>query len=125
MNIIKWVMQWFERRRARRELLATPGVDLLVQRVMDERYGKHGWRVRDGYLEASVQSWGQGASWWGTIGLLHDPNTRNWLRAGGRPAEVSHAKEAPYKIEPPTEEGYYGRYYADTEPLDDDGRTSK
>lgn len=116
MNIIKWVMQWFERRRARRELLATPGVDLLVVRVMDARYGKHHWRVKEGKLEAEVQINGQGAPWWGLIGPLHDPNVRVWLRAGGRPEGLSHAKDAPYKIEPPTEEGYYGRYYADTQP---------
>lgn len=119
MNIIRWVMRWFERRRVRRELLATPGVDLLVQRVMDERYGMHHWRVRDGMLEAEVQTHGQGTPWWGLIGPLHGEHTRAWLRAGGRPPEVSHAKhaEAPYKIEPPdTERGYYADAYADTQP---------
>lgn len=146
MNIIKWVMQWFKRRRVRRELLAAPGVDLLVQRVMDARFGKHHWRVsRDPYgrishdmLEAEVQILGQGTPWWGLIGPLHAENTRAWLRAGGKPPEVSHAK--PYgagdhfaDTEPPDQEGWYDEppdvdiepLDVDTEPLDDDGRTEK
>lgn len=124
--------QWRKRRYTRRELLATPGVDRLVRTVMDQRYGKYGWRVRDGVLEAEVQTLGASNSWWGPIGALKDYNTRKWLmaqyvREPKPPGEVSHAKhaEAPYKIEPPTERQYYAQHYADTEPLDDDGRTSK
>lgn len=128
MNIITWLSRWLERRRARKALLATPGVDLLVRRVMDERYGKHNWRVRDDVLEALVIVPGQKEPWWGPIGPLRDRNTRVWLRNGAD--GVSHAKHpnAPYKLEPsdvPTERNYYAQHYADTEPLDDDGRTSK
>ena len=119
MNPITWLSQWLERRRARKELLATPGVDLLVRRVMDGKYGKHNWRVRDGVLEASMVAPWQKEPWWGPIGPLHARRTRLWLRDGA--SGVSHVKQpdAPYKLEPleiPTEE----RYYADTEPSEDD-----
>ncbi len=119
MSIITRLKQWLERRRVRKALLATPGVDLLVRRVMDERYGEHNWRVRDGMLEALMIAPWQKEPWWGPIGPLHARNTRIWLRDGA--GILSHAKLAPYKIEPPedqAEEGYYTRQYADTEPND-------
>lgn len=118
MSALDWLREWLERRRARRALLATPGVDLLVRRVMDQRYGKHNWRVRDGILEASMVAPWQKEPWWGPIGPIHARNTRIWLRDGG----LSHAKvpNAPYKIESPTtEEGYYAQQYADTQPQED------
>lgn len=90
MNLIAWVRSLIDRRRARRALLATPGVDLLVRRVMDERYGKHNWRVRDDFLEALVHHRGDTHPHWGLIGPLRSHNTRAWLRNGGSP--VSHAK---------------------------------
>lgn len=96
MNPIRWLIQWVERRRTRKALLATPGVDLLVRRVMDERYGVHHWRVRAGVLEAEVQAGGLGDSWWGPIGPLRHASTRAWLRKG---APLSHAKHVDY--EPP------------------------
>lgn len=131
--------QLIERQRVRRELLALPGVDDLVRSVMDYRYGKYGWRVKDGILEAEVVTYGQGTPWWGPIGPLREIITRKWLTAvwmemkGQRkPEPLSHAKPTP---PPEWKEGdfypgpfrpdYYQGSYADTEPLDDDGRTSK
>lgn len=128
MNLLKQWTEFWRRRRVRRELLDTPGVDLLVQRVMDAKYGKHGWRVSFEertdllILEALVTPEGSSQPIWGMIGPLESLETRAWLRAGGRPPEVSHAKLAPYKIEPPlshegvAEEGYYFHSYADTQP---------
>lgn len=112
MNAVQWLKRWYQRRRVRRELLATPGVDLLVVRVMDSRYGKHGWRVKDGMLEAEVQTHGQGEPWWGLIGPLRGAHTRAWLREGGRPPQLSHAKV------PPGVFGYYEQNFADTQPMD-------
>lgn len=128
MSPLAWLRQWLERQRARRELLATPGVDLLVRRVMDERYGKHHWRVKDGVLEALMVAPWQKEPWWGPIGPLHARNTRIWLRDGA--SGLSHAKvpEAPYKLEPvevPTEDGYYAQQYADTEPAEDGNKEQK
>lgn len=145
----KWIaslgplIQWRDRRRTRRQLLATPGVDHLVRSVMDMRYGKYGWRVIDDMLMARVQSHGQGLPWWGPIGPLRSIHTRKWLTAawmehkGIKKEEVSHAKvpsldasepSAPGKnlfYSGPFEPDYYQRSYDDTEPLDDDGRTGQ
>lgn len=118
------VTRWLHKRHVRRALLATPGVDTLVQEVMDHRYGKHEWRVANGVLEALVQTEGQGTPWWGAIGPLRSQNTRKWL-ANQRLAMRGIEQEAPYKIEPPTPYvGPYDHHYRDTEPFDDDGRTA-
>jgi len=128
--MIAWIRQWLQRRRTRRALLATPGVDLLVRRVMDERYGVHNWRVRDGMLEAHVLLPGSKEPWWGLIGPLHARTTRIWLREGA--SGVSHAKDAyppdwpdgpdrepvifsNYEAEA-NEQRYYAQNYADTQP---------
>ena len=127
---VRVLVQWLERRRTRRALLETPGVDLLVRRVMDERYGKHNWRVRDDMLEALVILPGQKEPWWGPIGPLHARTTRIWLRDGA--SGVSHAKlpddlpctRAPEPLEcvypGPYKVDYYKRSYEDTEPSEDD-----
>ncbi len=133
---LKWIMRlgplhaWIERRRVRRELLAHPGVDHLVRSVMDMRYGKHCWRVKDDMLEAQVVTHGQGAPWWGPIGPLRNITTRKWLTGvwmEHKGHQVSHAKlpePFPY-VGPDDEAGFYQGNYADTEPQDDDGRISK
>lgn len=77
--MIRYIKRWYERWQTRRALLATPGVDRLVRTVMDKRYGKHGWRVRLGVLEANVTDPMSGQSWWGPIGPLHHAYTRKWL----------------------------------------------
>lgn len=125
MNVITWMGQWLERRRERKALLATPGVDLLVQRVMDERYGVHHWRVKDGVLEALMVAPWQKEPWWGPIGPLHARNTRIWLRDGA--SGLSHAKLDERFSEEPTDSewGDIDSNWVDTEPLDDDGRTEK
>lgn len=69
---------WLERRRVRRALLAQPGVDRLLRRVMDGRYGKHNWRINDGVLEVKVSDPGR-RLWWGAIGFVQAPETRDWL----------------------------------------------
>jgi len=146
--MIAWIRQWLERRRTRHALLATPGVDLLVRRVMDERYGVHNWRVRDGMLEAHVLLPGSKEPWWGLIGPLHARTTRIWLREGA--SGVSHAKDddidaptarvvtstTPYPPDWPdgpdrepvifsnyeaeaNEQRYYAQNYADTEPSEE------
>jgi hypothetical protein len=109
-----WIRQWLERRRTRRALLATPGVDLLVRRVMDERYGVHNWRVRDGMLEAHVLLPGSKEPWWGLIGPLHARTTRIWLRDGA--SGVSHAKLEPIDT---AYVGPYDHLYDDTEPSEE------
>lgn len=119
MNPIKWLIQWNERRRVRDALLAMPGVDLLVRRVMDKRYGAHHWRVRAGVLEAEVRTEGQGDVWWGPIGPLRDANTRAWLRNG---APLSHAKPPIYSppaalLKPLENDGFMPPAYVDTTPL--------
>ena len=87
--------EWRERRHARRLTLATPGVDKLVRDVMDARYGKYGWRVENGLLQAQVQEQG-GRPWWGLIGPIRGAHTRRWLTDIW--AELSHAKDAPDTI---------------------------
>jgi len=90
MSLIAKVREAYQRYRTRKALLATPGVDLLVRRVMDARYGKHNWRVRDDQLEALVVYPGDRELRWGLIGPLHAHRTRVWLRNGG--THLSHAK---------------------------------
>lgn len=119
---------WLERRRVRREMLALPGVDDLVRDVMDKRYGKYGWRVSwtgrsdEFILEASVIPYGGGTPYWGPIGPLTSIHTRKWLASmwmsevRGVKTAVSHAKDAPYKLEPPEQPDPY----ADTQP--DEGK---
>lgn len=100
--------QWRECRRTRRELLALPGVDHLVVNVMDMRFGKYGWRVNDGLLEAHVQTHGAGTPWWGAIGPLRSINTRKWLTSVWMEYKgVSHVK--PLEFYTPQ----------DTKPIDD------
>lgn len=117
--------EWRDRRRVRQALLDTPGVDRLVREVMDAKYGKHAWRVRDGNLEAMVQSEGQGSAWWGLIGPLRSRNTRSWLAnmsldLNGVGQSENKPAEAPYKIESPVVRSspYWGAYQ-DTIPTDD------
>ncbi len=126
---------WRARRQARKALLATPGVDALVREVMDFRYGKTGWRVNEGNLEALVTQPGHNKPWWGLVGPIRNANTRRWLaniRLDMKGVGQNKPPEAPYKLEAPSLDAsepaaprFYVRNYADTEPLDDDGRTSK
>lgn len=130
---IKWHLQlgplraWIDRRRTRKALLVTPGVDRLVREVMDYRYGKHAWRVQNGILEALVQSSGQGDAWWGPIGPIRAQATRMWLANArldmqGVRQQDHHPPEAPYKLEPlqgQTERNYYDHNYVDTEPSEE------
>lgn len=109
MKIPAWIINprawWRERQRlaqVRRDLLATPGVDYVVQEVMDRRYGIHNWRVDEGMLMAKVIMPGERTPWWGPIGTLHSVETRNWLtriwcemRGVDPPSNLSHAKPEP------------------------------
>lgn len=90
MNLIANIRAAYQRYRERKALLATPGVDLMVRRFMDARYGKHNWRVRDDMLEARVMYPGTRELQWGLIGPLRAHRTRVWIRNGGAP--LSHAK---------------------------------
>lgn len=125
-----------KRQRARLELLFTPGVDHLVQSVMDLRYGKHGWRVSDDMLEARVdqaQSYGAGRSYWGLIGPLRSINTRKWLTSVWMEHKgLSHAKPLTQeRTRQPDDSPIVGQAMdildgePDTQPLDDSKGPSK
>lgn len=98
MNALLWLRTWLARRRDRKRLLATPGVDWLVQRVMDKRYGRHHWRVMHGQLEALVCERG-GRPMWGLIGPLNSPTLRSWLlnvHVGNNPSPLRDIQPSEY-----------------------------
>lgn len=86
MNLYRRVINWINYRRdraaLRRALLAMPGVDDLIVRAMDKRYGAHNWDVVSSFdsaepmLVAKVR--GPAGEYWGPIGPLTAERTRGW-----------------------------------------------
>lgn len=67
-------------RLQRERTIAHVGVDRIVRRTMDWRYGRYGWRVHNDMLEVlAIDHAGQ--QWWGPVGPIIAPETRAWIAA--------------------------------------------
>lgn len=69
-----------EQHAMREATLAHVGVDRIVRRTMDWRYGRFGWRVQDDMLEVLATDHA-GRVWWGPVGPIIAPETRAWVSA--------------------------------------------
>lgn len=147
MKLLAFLREWWarrrsteEQRRAREELLSTPGVDYLVRDTMDNQYGYHNWRVKQGVLQALVRTRNDGTPWWGTIGKLGTVEMNNWIaRTWAAQRGLDPPSDYNPRLQCPECNGIDGRHtltcpalssrkyrdaYADTTPGEDDDPTN-